>query len=428
MAIIKDKFGLVKAWPEATYGTHPARGIDAGFTTLHDGDAAYVEEFKASQQYDSIQQTGKTLERPGWAPMTGLKTPKFSGKALLRFAQLGDHTMDRTTWEVSDGGGNDATTGAALSMGFAADTHPLPGGSEWLLALGFVIHDSVARVASTTDGVLVFKPDVFGAPSLTVENMNRRHQAGAQAYQRQTMTGCRADGKIMCETGQLLTVELDGGAKTHTRDDYDPEDGGGLPRDLNPDYRDHGRAWDGMAFGDDRAFRQPAHGLNAVSTIWAGGAVPVQYAGGGLHSFEINMNNGLTYPRVMDADGSVSEVTLSPTDAMSWSCKQQVDDVANWDIDTIIDEKIPVYWDLVFTDRETGTDRIEVHAVVYVESVEGEEVDGRMVWNLAGKVAYAVQGQPFDSASYAVAATHPDAVQDLSNYEGLLQIRYVTPA
>lgn len=432
MTVALEKFGIVKAYPEVTYGTHPNRGDDSGLVTLSDADATYVEEFDGSINIDAIERMGKTIERPGWAPMTGLLTPEFTCKSELRFATLGDFVLDQSLWEVSiDGGTNvaDITSGGAVvpvNGAFSADSHALPGGAEWLLACGFKIHDAVAKTPGSVDGKLVLVPDVFAAPSLTIENYIRVYQQGGQRYFKQTFTGARADARISCEAGQRLMVELTGNAKTHAWEDYVPVDHTAADRELNPDYRDYSREYVGMAFTNDaRDLRQPAIGLDAVSTIYDENGT--LYAGGGLISFEIQMNNNLQVPRVMDEDGSVSEVIHNPTSPMTFACRMQPDLVANWDIYTLALDKVPLFWDVVFTDRETDSDRIEVGAVVYIKSITPDEAEGRLVWSIEGTIGYAVQGQPFDPSAYAVMNSHPDGMSTLEKYQGLLQIRWITP-
>lgn len=439
MTTALEKFGIVKVYPEKVYGTHPDRGDDSGVVSLADADASYVEEFEGSKTIDSIKRMGKTIERPGWAPMTGLLTPEFTAKSELRFATLGDFVLDTTHWIVSTDGTNvdDITSGGGvvtllslgLSPAFSANSHALPGGAEWLLAAGFKIKSATAMNPGVDDGELVMVPDVFAAPSLTIENYIRIYQQGTQRYYKQTFTGARADARISCEAGQRLMVELTGNAKTHAWEDYQPVDHLATARELDPDYRDYSRAYNGMAFDNaERDLRQPATGLEAISTIYD--EAGTLYAGGGLVSFEINMNNNLQVPRVMDEDGSVSEVIHNPTDPMSFSCRMNPDLVANWDIYTLAENKVPLFWDLVFTDRETASDRIEISAVIYIESITPDEADGRLVWSIQGTIGYAIQGQPFSPSAYTDAATYPHpqgGMRDLSDYEGLLQIRWITP-
>lgn len=425
MALYLNNFGLVKARPEASYGTHPNNGEDAGLVTLADYDAEIVEEFTATEEYEPIQRKGKSKERPGWALQTGTRTPRFTCMTELRPMRMYKFTMN-AIYEIEDPTalGNEFYTGAGLSGADPIDRHALPGGAIWLMAAGFK-QDVTAGVegddtlGAEIDAENVFVPDVFAAPSITIENYTRRYSQSGEEYIKQTMSGARADGTLRVRAGERLMLELTGGAKSLTTTDYLPVDAGSNPRELSPNWNDDGREPD-TAFNPavdmfvDADLRNSFVGLGATVSLSytdsAGTPYSLTNAGNpaGLIELEIQFNNGLTYPRVMEEDGSVSEVILAPVDNMGFRLRNEAAEMNQWDVYDLTSNKYPLTVSVQLADRETDRDYIQLDFTGYVGNAEFDEEDARLVWTCTGSVAYANQGQPFPGSP-------------------LLSIKWVTP-
>lgn len=431
MALYLNNFGLVKARPEASYGTHPANGEDFGLTTLADYDAEIVEEFTATEEYEPIQRRGKSKERPGWALQTGTRTPRFTCMTELRPMRMYKFSMN-AIYEIEDPAspGDEFYTGAALSGANPIDRHALPGGAIWLMAAGFK-QDVDAGVEGDNDpGLLsgpvdaenVFVPDVFAAPSITIENYTRRYSQSGEEYIKQTMSGARADGTLRVRAGERLMLELTGGAKSLTTTDYLPLDENDPPnsRELAPNWNDDGREpdlTDVVDYDDmlaDVDLRNSFVGLGATVSLSytdsEGTTYSLTNAGvpAGLIELEIQFNNGLTYPRVMEEDGSVSEVILAPVDNMGFRLRNEAAEMNDWDVYDLTSNKYPLTVSVKLVDRETDRDYIQLDFTGYVGNAEFDEEDSRLVWTCTGSVAYANQGQPFPGSP-------------------LLSIKWVTP-
>lgn len=360
MATYNMKIGLCRAKVESTYGVDPTLGNDA--------NAIYVEDITAQKEVSEIKRSGMSPIRQGWAPQTGTITPSFKGMFELRPISLN-----------SLSGGN----------------HPRPPEEPILRALGFDVDSQTARQGGSNTSDLVYKLN-RSTGSCTLDFIHKANQSGENDY-RIELNGLRLDGTLKVSTGERFMLDVNGFAKTFTRDtsavvdisDADFDDAGVIPDSGTP-----------ATNANDNRFRLPLVGFNTTVTMTYDDANgdEVSYSGA-FTGLEINLNNAPTVSRTMAEAGGVSEVLNIPDEPPTCVFKMEAADTADFDIDDVIDNKRPVTLTITFEaqDEAVGSGRVDQVILalnLHLASCTHEELEKRLTWSISGAVTYPNQATP----------------------------------